>query len=512
MVSGIAGELSCKLIFYLANGDSFSFNSADDINKTNYIVSLKLEEKLSENSYLPVGVNSGSVLDIEGESQNHALIPENKNSMYYGYMNNTCYIELYITENETEHFFGKYFVNSWKSSITDKTPNRFVINATNLMGVISKCNVPDVDITSGMRIKDYFENVIVNLNNQLDSNKKIGIRSSDINFDYFPTMYFCNIDTTNIDNCFNNISQATLTNIFIDRAGYIKTDNCLDDTPQEAQYRLDLLVSGQVGTGTLVNYDGVKISYTLGDIKDSEVIASVYDHTINTSDHILRDISLGDAVYKINRIDVIPDTDGVFVGIRSASYNKNKITLDLDVDTQVKININVYGQRIDNTLLIKEYGGDNKLEITNTIITRDLVDKYMNNIIKLIELKNNSLTLEAYLKPDIKLSDVIYVNATGAMSVSGYYKVQAITWNLGIYSKCTIKLVKTFESGAPDIGNVGSNLQSQLTLLLQSATEYTNVDSSLLDHITQEDNKTYMSNNTMYNSTSDIYNRAMEEI
>lgn len=509
MVSGIAGELYCRLVFNLSNGASFSFNTADTINENNFLTSIKLDERLSENSYLPVGINTSNVLDIEGTSKNHALIPDNDDSVYYGYMNNTCYIDLYITENEVEHYFGRFYVDSWKSSITNSTPNKFIISASNLMSTIGKCAVPDVAITSGMLIKDYVENVIESLNSQLDANKQIHYRSGDIDFSNFPTMYFCNIDTDNVDNCFNGISQATLTNIFIDRDGYLKTDYCLDDTAQEADYYVDVLVSSQVGTGSLVNYNGVKLNYTLGDIKDSEVIASVYDHTLTTSDNAINDISLGDAVYKINRIEVIPDEDGVFVGISSASYNKNKISLDFDIDRTIKVSVNIYGQRLDNTLLIKETGGDNKLEITNKIITSDLTTKYIDSIEKLIELKTNSMEIEAYIKPDINISDIIYVNAIGAMSVSGYYKVQGISWNLGQYGKCTISLIKTFEDEVLTEAEISQALNSQLTILKNSAETYTNVDPTTLVDITSQQNSEYLKNTSVYNSTNELYNAVL---
>lgn len=509
MVSGIAGSLYCRIVFHLSNGTDFEFNTADQINTNNFLTSIKLDEKISENNNIPVGVNTSNVLDIEGISTNHALIPDNPDSIYYGYMNNTCIIELYITENNVEHYFGKFFVDSWKSNITDTTPNKFIVSASNLMSTIGKCVVPDVNINSGMLIKDYIENIIYELNQQLDANKQISYNSSDINFDYFPTMYFCNIDTENIDNCFNGISQATLTNIYIDRNGYLKTDYCLDDTQQEAEYEIDVLVSSQVGTGTLINYDGIKLSYTLGDIKNSENIASVYDHTITPTDHIIKDISLGDAVYKINRIEIIPDSKNKFIAIREARYNKNKITLDFDVDEQIKINVNIYGQRLDNTLLIKESGGDNKLEITNKIITSDLTDKYVENIIKLIDIRNNSMQVEAYIKPDIKISDIIYVNAIGAMSVSGYYKVQGLSWDLGQYGKCTLSLIKTFENNVISIEDVSGYLQNQLYLLHESATTYNNVDSSLVDPITDQENETFMKNNEVYNVTCELYNAVM---
>ena len=63
MVSGEAKELSCKVRFTLKNGSVFTLNSADLVNQYNYLSAIKLNEELSAENNIPVGVNSSSVLD-----------------------------------------------------------------------------------------------------------------------------------------------------------------------------------------------------------------------------------------------------------------------------------------------------------------------------------------------------------------------------------------------------------------------------------------------------------------
>ena len=63
--SGFAGEIKCTLTFNLANGKNFSLSTGKQAIKANYIKSVRLEEKFSTNTDMPVGVNNGNVLNIE---------------------------------------------------------------------------------------------------------------------------------------------------------------------------------------------------------------------------------------------------------------------------------------------------------------------------------------------------------------------------------------------------------------------------------------------------------------
>ena len=123
MISGIVGEILVQVKFTLSDGSTFTLNSGSSINSYNFISSLKVNEALSAENNIPIGVNTSNIIDIEIISNNKALIPENTGSVYYGYMNNTAIIEIYITENNEQLYFGKYFVDSWKSSISSDSPN-----------------------------------------------------------------------------------------------------------------------------------------------------------------------------------------------------------------------------------------------------------------------------------------------------------------------------------------------------------------------------------------------------
>ena len=481
MVSGIVGEILVQVTFTLSNGTTFTLNNNSSINTTNFVSSLKIKEALSAENDIPIGVNTSNILDLEIISNNKALIPENTNSTYYGYMNNSAIIEIYITENNEQIYFGKYFVNTWKSSISSDSPNLVKISATNIMSIISKQAVPDVEINTGMYIKNYLLNVIDKLNDELPQTKQIEYDEEDINFDAFPVMQFSNLDTENMGNCLNGLSQCTMTNIFVDREGNLKTDYCCDDNPAEAVYSFDVMTSASAGDGVLVKYDSIKVNYSLGNILDVEQLASLYQQDCIAGDNLFNNISLGEAVYKINRIEVVAEDPSIFVGVKSALYNKNKMQVTIEADAATKVDIKIYGQRLDTTNLVYETDGENKLEITNRVIEQSYVEKYANNMLQLINFKNNSMSVDGYFNPRVKLSDTVFINCTNAMSISGYYKVVGLDWDLSMYGKCVMSLIKTFEVDY-DLDVIMNNLNNLLELTINGVyskdSRFVSLDSS----------------------------------
>ena len=488
--SGEVGSLSCKVKFTLSNNSTFTLNSSETINLKNYLSAIKLTEQISAENNIPVGVNSSNVLDLEIISENHALIPENESSIYYGYMDDTAIVELFVTivDEDKEVYFGKYFVDTWKSVITSDEPNKVKISATCIMGVITKQVVPDVLISNGLFIKDYVIAVIEELNNTLPANKHINYREDDIDFSIFPTMQFSNLDTEDMSNCLNGLSQCTLTNIYADRDGYIKTDFTCDDTSEEAKYRLDVMTAAQAGSGVLVNYDGVKVKYSLGNILDVEQLASLYQQNVVAGDNTFKEINLGEAVYKINKIEVTAEDNSIDVDIKSAKYNKNKMTLVIEAEAATKVNISIYGQRLDTTELIYEIQGKNELEINNKVLESQYINKYADYMVQLIGFKNNSMQVSGYFRPDIKLADIIFINCIGAMSVSGFYKVIGLEWEFGVYGKCTIDLIKTFESEF-NIDDIMFNFNDLLELTLAGVytqdNKYTPLSQKENDYVNQ---------------------------
>ena len=323
--------------------------------------------------------------------------------------------------------------------------------------------------------------MIDELNSTLPQTKQIEYNEEDIKFDAFPVMHFSNLDTENMGNCLNGLSQCTMTNIFVDRDGNLKTDYCCDDSPSEAVYSFDVMTSASAGDGLLVKYDSIKVNYSLGNILDVEQLASLYQQDVIQGDNIFKDISLGSSVYKINRIDVTAEDTNIYVGKKEAKYNKNTMQLTVEADAATKVDIKVFGQRLDTTSMVYETDGENKLEITNRVIESSYVEKYANNMLQLINFKNNSMSVEGYFNPRVKLSDTVFINCTNAMSISGYYKVVGLDWDLSMYGKCVMSLIKTFEVDY-DLDVIMNNLNNLLELTINGVyskdSRFVSLDSS----------------------------------
>ena len=444
MISLESKYVSTKINFILSNGTSFELNTSSNNYKYNYITLLKISEAISAENDLPIGVNTGNVLDLEITSDDKMLIPENEASIYYGYMDKSAKLEVTVSTDTKSYFLGRYFVDSWKSSITSDTPNSVVISATNVMSYISKMETPDASINNTEDIKNYLIEIIEKINSSLDVEDKIKVNENNLFFKAFPLMYYPNLPIDNMSNTLNSLSQCTLTNIFTDRENNLCTDYNCDDSFAEAEYELNVLTSAECGTGNLVNYDGVKVNYSNGNIKDVEQLSGVSDQDISAGDNKIENISLGENVYKINRIECIPEDVGVFIGIKSATYNKSRMSLMLDCSDYTSTSINVYGQRMDDTELVRETGGNNKLELNNKVLNKEYIPKYVDNLYALMSIKNNSIQVSGYFTPELTLSQIVYVNAVGAMNVSGYYKVVSIDWDISAYCEATVKLIKTF--------------------------------------------------------------------
>lgn len=443
MVVGNNKTIITKLKFNFANGASFTLGYNENLNETTYITSIKLTEQISQDNNLPVGINSGNVIDIELTSKNKALLPNNESSVYFGYMNNTASIDIHVYEGDKDRFLGKYYVTKWRAQNTSDAPDKVIIKAINLFGYISSFKVPNIQIFNGMNIDDYVYSMFEELNKELPSDKKVIIDKNNIVFNTFPKMNFCNLDADNIGDYLNIISQATLTNIYIDRNNILRTDFNCDDSYSEATYSLNMFVNVSLGTGVLVDYDSFKLKYSLGKIQNVECIASLHNIECFKGNNDIDTISLGSAVYKINRIEVYTDSEA-YAEIINTQYTKNKMVLTISTNKDCNVSVDIYGQRLDNTELIKENSGTSVLEITNKLITGEYTDKYVDYMTQLIKIKNNSISVTGYITPDIRVGDIIYINTSNSMGTEGYYKVVSIDWILSNTSKATLNVIKTF--------------------------------------------------------------------
>ena len=434
------GKIDTRVKILFADGSEYTID-----NKKNLISSLKLDEELSAETNCPVGVISSRILDIKISSTDKSLIPDNEKSIHYGLMNSTAKIELYITEAGTEQLFGRYFVDEWSANITNNSPNQVEISATDIMGRLCKMEVPEVEFKNLHKTKDYVIALFTALNEKLDEADRVVINENNIDFGSFPNIIYTNLDMESIGNVLNQISQSTLTNIYINRQGVLMTDSCYDDTKREAKYTLNIMTQAKL-KGMYNSFDGVTCVYTK--VKPEEIVqvASLKDVDLfnDGEENKIENIKFNKSVYKLNRIEVKPYDVSTIAYVSRIGYSKDKLNLYISSNANTKASIKVYGQAMTKTEQVYEVGGKNKLEMKVSLIEEDYVDKYAELLYKLMTIKNNGLVLKSYLNSNVKLGDMIYVDASGALEIAGYYKVIGINWDFYAYASCSLTLLKTF--------------------------------------------------------------------
>ena len=82
--------------FMFANGQTLdiSRNILSDDEATNYVTGFSVEEYLYTPNQNPIGVITSNTFKLNLKSKDRSLLPNNNNSIYYGYMNNTAMIML----------------------------------------------------------------------------------------------------------------------------------------------------------------------------------------------------------------------------------------------------------------------------------------------------------------------------------------------------------------------------------------------------------------------------------
>lgn len=454
-MTNLIERVKCKIVITLndeSNTDiDISLNNVENKNNiTNYVTSIDIDESTNAQNNNPVGVVSANTLKIVLNSNDRSLFPENKQSPYYGFMNNTATIRVTLTDVDGEVNFNTYYISKWNSNINSNNPNQVIIEATDLLAIINKNSVPSGTITNrDMTTKESFIFMLNNLNENLDLKYKLQYDESDIEFSDFDKIEYDNIEAGNMSDWLNTVSQCTLTNIYIARDNKLKTDNCLDDKATESVGTLSdkvNITNASVDTGGLVNYTGVKINYITNTINPMTELTTVSNQLVKPGVNVFDDIDLSNKVFTINAVRLISNTSQA-LKLTKLVYDKRKCNIEIENTTteDITCSIVIYGQSFKENKLsvLKTKGSTNEiLEVTNKLLLPNYADKYANNLLKLVGLRNSSLSLTGFFNPRLKLGDTIYVDVDKSIKTSGYYKIIGLHWKISNTIKCTAKVIK----------------------------------------------------------------------
>lgn len=467
-MQNIVQSVKTHIIFHFANGDTYELplkTSQPSQSLSTFGTSVKLKEGLyARSSNNIVGNIVGNTLDIEATSYDKLLLPTNEDSIYYGYMNDTAYVEVTcevmddLDENDEpyEVYMGRYMVDTWEGGNTSSTTNNVSISCVDIMSKIKNIAIAKLRLRRNISFNDYIKVVIDKLNSTLPSYMQILYTNEDLNIfknsPYTWQMYFNNIDRDNVENLFNCIAKYTISYIWIDRNRHIKTDHLLDDTPQESVGLLTgstNLLSYGTKTGDIDKYSGVKVKYITNVTQKDSQLLQLKDVQLYAGENVFTDQRLSsDKVWDVHTIEVKCDKgEGV---VTSFLNYKNSIDFTIESQKKTLATITVYGKIANESYeTIEEYKDDNikdgVIEIENRVLLAAIVPTYVDGLINLMSMKNNQVYAEGFINPRIELGDLVQLQGSN-MNINDYYKVTSLEYTLGNNYRCKATMIKVIET------------------------------------------------------------------
>lgn len=450
--------VEAKVNIILNNGTviDISLDTLGELKKiTNYVTNINIKESASASNQNPVGVVCSNTMTINLKSNDLSLIPDNELSPYFGYMDNTAIVRITLSDNDSTELgdvsFNDFFVSSWDSNITSQDPYAVIIEATDLLSIINKNDVPSSELIKNASTNQVYLDFITKLNSTLAKKFQVKYKPADIDFSEFPKIEMTNFEADNVGTWQNILSQSTLTNIYYTRENTLKTQYCLDENVKSSVCDLSdtvNILSASIDKGGLVGYSGVKVNYSTNTINNTSELTNLTGQTLTPGDNTFDNIDLGYKIYKINQV-IVSCEEPIQLQIKSITYSKSTASIVINNPTQDNItcSILIYGQTIkENKQYIKIYRETNSsgevLEVTNSILPIDSIKKFANNLLKLISIRSNSLIVEGFFNPRLKLGDIVYVDVEKSINTKGYYRIIELDWKIAMTIKCQAKLSK----------------------------------------------------------------------
>lgn len=465
-MNDLVKSVNTHIVFHFSNGDSYELplkTSNDSESLETFGKSVKLTERLCVRSANNIiGNIAGNNLDIEVTSYDGLLIPNNKDSRYYGYMNSTAYVDITcniiddIEDNKPyEVYMGRYIVDTWECGHTSSNNNEVSISCVDILSKIKNIAISKLKIKRNITFNEYIKMIIDKLNSTIPSYMQIIYTDDEINIwknsKYNWQMYFNNINRDDVEGMFNDITKCTISYIWINRNRHLMVDHLLDDNGNESVGSLsgssNLL---SYGTQTRDNkYSGIKVKYVQSVNKKDSHLLHLDNIQLYAGDNALYGQQLNsDKVLDINTIDVKCDKGS---GTVTSFLNyKNSIDFNIEADYKTNATINVYGVVLEESYeVIEKYINDNikdnVIEIENKVLLNALIPTYIDGIIRLISMEDSQVYAEGFINPRIKIGDIVELQGS-SMNINDYYKVIGLEYTLGTNYRCKATMIKTIKT------------------------------------------------------------------
>lgn len=423
----------------------------------NYCTSVKLREQMySKNNNNIIGNICGNSLDIEVNSKDGELISSNTSSQYYGLMNNTAYVTITaVTDSSETVNFGLYYVKAWENGQSASNYSKVSINCVNVLGLVKNIKLDKYPMSRKLSVKNYIKDAIDALNSKLESLYQIHYNLSDIDIFGDSTsdwqIWFNNIDIEDIEKILNGIAQDTLTNIWVDRNNYLKTDWLLNEpSSTPVTYTSGSVNVFDYGTDLAIDdsASGVQVEYISDIGYENKEILSMEEVELIVGSNTFNDIALNTSnVVNINTIEVVCEKGYAYC----VAFNNSKGSIDFELisEESTTATVKVWGQCIvENKDTIERYIDNNNkssvINLSNKLLKSELIDTYIGGVVQFMSYANNRIYIEGYINPSVKLGDIVSVIGS-KLGIDSYYKVIGIEINFGLSYRCKLTLIKTFE-------------------------------------------------------------------
>ena len=467
-------SVDVEVDFILSNGISTKTltiplrtdEQAETEDSENYIESISISRKLNIQGASLAVVSSDS-LRIDLISKDQSLMPDNALSPYYEYLNDNAiaviYATGYIYENSNgEHAYrsfkeqrkplGTFYVYDWLSASTTEELNAVTILANDILSDIMASEVPNVKPEDGLTIKEYFCRIITALNDEITYDDfKIKFNKGDISFGTLDADYnnIFNLDTSSMDNFLNNLSQSTLTNIYISNGNNLKTDQIYDDASDIPVCNIseDInIVSISSEDSNLVKYTNLELKYPLGTVGKFEQLLSGDQETDSNLE-----IEFPTTINRIFFASVTGGTTKPDVTIKD--YNAKKMIIDINTGGEETVNCKVVGRKYSDALKTKKESiavkrKNSTLSVVNRVLSPLLIPEYFRILKDIIKIQKNSLTAQGMFNPLINICDTVLVDADEILNIKeGKYKVVGIDLEFSESYNCTLNMLKFTDKG-----------------------------------------------------------------
>lgn len=417
--------------------------------RNNAILSIKVNEELSAVNKNPLGALAYSNLVLKLQTPDKSLMPENTGSPHYGYMDSSAIIRVQLVTDTGDVNFGTFFVDRWYTNISSDERKTVTIEASGYMKTITKMTMPSMQIRKEQRVSDYILEVINKQNERLTDRYKIQV-DENISFGEFDTMEFSDIEASTLGDALQEVSQSTLTNIYVDRDNMLKTDYCFDDTATGNEYVLGDCINIRnikVGDGGLSDYSGVEVKYNNHLVNNVVSIAQLSGQRLSVGETEISGINSNNKIFKLMYVSIESDSEQ-YIKINKLQYDKNKISIVIENTSteEVEATITFWGQSLnDNQITLDRYIANKKgtaLQVTNNILGVRDIGNFANKLLQLISIKNSTVEAKGWFDPTVKLGDIVYLDAEKTVNTKGYYKVIGLNWQIESSIQCVMKLIK----------------------------------------------------------------------